>query len=174
MKDTNVLYLAGKGDGNVRYYENVDGEPYVFKLSEYRSTDPAKGMCFLPKRGLDIAHCETARALKLTGSGKVEQLRFTVPRKSEAFQGDIYPPTFAGKAACTSEQWFDGMDAEPVKMSLDPAAGGATVAAAAPAAASSGMKTRSQLQKELDEATGYIDTLVKAMEAAGVAVPDKA
>ena len=168
-----MVYLAGKGDGNVRYYENVDEPPFIVKLSEYRSTAPAKGMCFLPKRGLDIASCETARALKLEGSGKVEQLRFTVPRKSEAFQEDIFPPTVAGKSACTAEQWFDGVDAEPVKMSLDPAAGGATMATTTIKAAPTGMKTRSQLQKELTEATTYIDTLIKAMEAAGVAVPDK-
>jgi coronin-1B/1C/6 len=174
-EDTSVVYLAGKGDGNVRYYEHIDEQPFIFKLSEYRSTDPAKGMCFLPKRGLDIAHCETARALKLCGSGKVEQLRFTVPRKSEAFQEDIYPPTFAGKPACTAEQWFDGLDMEPIKISLDPSAGGLNIAAAASGVVKSpsSMKTRSQLQKELDQSASYIATLIKAMEAAGLAVPDK-
>lgn len=36
--DTDILYAAGKGDGNIRYYECVDEKPYVFPLSEYRST----------------------------------------------------------------------------------------------------------------------------------------
>jgi len=29
--DTNVLYLAGKGDGNVRYYEFIDNDPWAFR-----------------------------------------------------------------------------------------------------------------------------------------------
>ena len=120
-------------------------------------------------------HCETARALKLCGSGKVDQLRFTVPRKSEAFQEDIYPPTFAGKPACTAEQWFDGVDMEPIKMSLDPSNGGVNIAVAASGvvASPSSMKTRSQLQKELDESAKYIAALIKAMEAAGLDIPTK-
>ena len=49
--DTRVLYLAGKGDGNIRYYENIAEKPWAFALSEYRSTQAAKGTCFVPKRG---------------------------------------------------------------------------------------------------------------------------
>lgn len=112
--------MTGKGDGNIRYWECVDEKPYAFPLSEYRSTVACKGMCFLPKRGLDVMkvnadippscvdcltsstdQCETARALKLTGN-TVEPLRFIVPRKSDAFQEDLYPPTFAGVASQTA------------------------------------------------------------------------
>ena len=39
-EDTSVLYLAGKGDGNVRYYEILPEKPFLFKLSEYSSTTP--------------------------------------------------------------------------------------------------------------------------------------
>ena len=83
--DTNILYAAGKGDGNVRYYECVDEKPFCFPLSEYRSTEACKGMTFLPKRACDVMKCETAIALKLTGS-TVQPLKFVVPRKSDAFQ----------------------------------------------------------------------------------------
>ncbi len=34
--DSNLLYLAGKGDGNIRYYEVVDDAPFIFPISEYR------------------------------------------------------------------------------------------------------------------------------------------
>jgi coronin-1B/1C/6 len=41
--DTNMLYLCGKGDGNVRFYESTNQEPYLFGLSEFRSTTSCKG-----------------------------------------------------------------------------------------------------------------------------------
>jgi coronin-1B/1C/6 len=83
--DTCILYLAGKGDGNIRYYEMSGEDPYFFPLSDYRTNVSAKGMAIIPKRGLNIMGCETARLLKLT-TNSVEPLSFYVPRKSEAFQ----------------------------------------------------------------------------------------
>jgi len=56
--DTNMLYLCGKGDGNVRYYEYVDSDPWMFGLSEFRSTTSCKGMCMVPKRANDVMSCE--------------------------------------------------------------------------------------------------------------------
>ena len=35
--DTHMIYIAGKGDGNVRYYELLNEEPYVFYLSQVRN-----------------------------------------------------------------------------------------------------------------------------------------
>jgi coronin-1B/1C/6 len=90
--DTSVLYLAGKGDGNIRYYEVTNGDAFCYPLSEYRSNVSAKGMAFVAKRGLNVAGNETARLLKLT-STSVEPLSFMVPRKSKGFQEDLYPDT---------------------------------------------------------------------------------
>uniref|UniRef100_A0A3Q2ZXZ8 Coronin n=1 Tax=Kryptolebias marmoratus TaxID=37003 RepID=A0A3Q2ZXZ8_KRYMA len=42
--DTHMLYLAGKGDGNIRYYEISSEKPYIHFLTEYRSHLPQKGM----------------------------------------------------------------------------------------------------------------------------------
>jgi coronin-1B/1C/6 len=39
----------------------------------------------VPKRGLDVMKCETARLLKLTTTA-VEPLSFIVPRKGDFFQ----------------------------------------------------------------------------------------
>mmetsp|Transcript_2364 Transcript_2364/g.3399 ORF Transcript_2364/g.3399 Transcript_2364/m.3399 type:complete len:469 (+) Transcript_2364:77-1483(+) len=120
-EDTQILYLAGKGDGNIRYYEFVDENPWCFPISEYRSMTPAKGMAMVPKRGLNISKCETARLLKLT-SNSVEPLSFVVPRKADSFQDDIYPPTFAGVPSLTADEWLSGIDKEPVTMDLSPGA----------------------------------------------------
>ena len=70
--DTNMIWLAGKGDGNIRYYEYVDHDPWTFPLSEFRSTTSCKGMCIIPKRANNIMKCETARILKLTPNDGVQ------------------------------------------------------------------------------------------------------
>jgi len=117
--DTNMLFLAGKGDGNIRYYEIVDEAPYFYYLSEYKSATPQRGMAFYPKRAMNVSECEIARALKLTPN-KVEPISFRVPRKSELFHDDLFPDTYAGEPALDAETWLSGTDAEPKTMSLAP------------------------------------------------------
>ena len=65
-------------DGNIRYYEYESDS--LFALSEHKSSDPQRGMCFLPRRALEVAECEIARAYKVTASA-VEPIGFIVPRK---------------------------------------------------------------------------------------------
>jgi len=171
-EDTNILYLAGKGDGNIRYYEVIDENPHIFKLSEYRTNVPAKGVAFVPKRGLKHMKCETMRILKLT-SNAIEPLSFTVPRKSEAFQEDLFPPTFAGLPAMSSAEWLDGLDKECPKMSLNPADNGSIAVASEEIQSDVKPKTRSQLQKELNEMIEYNELLIKVITDAGITVPEK-
>lgn len=38
--DTNMVYLAGKGDGNIRYYEVVDEAPWLHFLNQFLSGNP--------------------------------------------------------------------------------------------------------------------------------------
>lgn len=119
--DTNVIYLCGKGDGNIRTCEFEDKAPYFHKLNDgFRSTTPLKGVCFVPKRGLDIMKCETARLLKVTNESGVQPLSFHVPRKSDAFQSDIFPPTASASPAQTAEEWMKGGSKGPELISLNP------------------------------------------------------
>uniref|UniRef100_A0A8C9W9Y5 Coronin n=1 Tax=Scleropages formosus TaxID=113540 RepID=A0A8C9W9Y5_SCLFO len=109
--DTHMLYLAGKGDGNIRYYEISPEKPYVQFLMEYRSTFPQKGMGLMPKRGLDVHTCEVFRFYRLvTTKSLIEPLSMIVPRRSESYQEDIYPMTAGCEAAMTADEWFTGMD----------------------------------------------------------------
>jgi len=117
--DTSVLFLAGKGDGNIRYYEVVDEAPYIHYLTEFKASSSQRGMCFVPKRIVDVGICEIARMLKV-GVKTVEPISFTVPRKSDIFQDDIYPDCFSGEAALTSEEWSKGKDAQPRTQSMAP------------------------------------------------------
>lgn len=58
-----ILFFAGKGDGNVRYYEYENEE--LYPLSEYKSSEPQRGMTFLPARSVNVQDCEIARAFKV-------------------------------------------------------------------------------------------------------------
>ncbi|KAJ0033677.1 hypothetical protein NQD34_000784 [Periophthalmus magnuspinnatus] len=119
--DTHMLYLAGKGDGNIRYYEISSEKPYLHYLTEHRSTVPQKGMGVMPKRGLDVSSCEVFRFYRLvTIKSLIEPLSMIVPRRSESYQEDIYPMTASNKPAVTAEEWLSGIDKDPVLMSLKP------------------------------------------------------
>ncbi|KAI2662881.1 Coronin-1B [Labeo rohita] len=78
--DTNMVYLCGKGDCTIRYFEVTDESPYVHFLSLYSSKEPQRGAGFLSKRGVDVNKCEIARFYKLH-ERKVEPISMTVPRK---------------------------------------------------------------------------------------------
>ncbi|KAG7443881.1 DUF1900-domain-containing protein [Guyanagaster necrorhizus] len=103
--DNNILFLAGKGDGNIRYYEYESSSLYA--LSEYKSSEPQRGMCFLPRRALNIGECEIARAYKVHASS-IEPIAFIVPRKADSFQSDIYPPAPAKEPSVTASEYFSG------------------------------------------------------------------
>jgi len=117
--DTNMLYLAGKGDGNVRYYEVVDEAPYVHFLSEFKSATPQRGMGWTPKLSMDLGSCEIARLLKITATA-CEPISFTVPRKGDIFQDDLYPPTFSGEPSLTLDKWVGGANGTPKTTSMSP------------------------------------------------------
>lgn len=118
-QDTTTLFLAGKGDGNIRYYEITNEGEFIYYLDEYKSSDPLKGLCFVPKRALDILDCEIVRIMKVC-KDFVQPISFKVPRKSDLFQDDIFPDTYAGIPSLTSEQWFSGENAEPQLVNLEP------------------------------------------------------
>ncbi|XP_061524903.1 coronin-2A-like isoform X4 [Phycodurus eques] len=143
--DTDMLYLAGKGDGNIRYYELSSEKPYISFLTEFRSPLPHKGLAVMPKRGLDVNICEIFRFYRLIAvKGLVEPLSMIVPRKkvdlthelsckcrkhqmfcllrqSATFHEDLYPMTAGNRAAMTAQEWLTGINrAGPVLMSLHP------------------------------------------------------
>lgn len=114
---TQCLYLAGKGDGNIRYFE-YEHDKFEY-LSEYKSSDPQRGVAFVPKRGVNMHENEVTRAYKTVNDTYIEPISFIVPRRAETFQEDIYPPTVGLKAAMSSAEWFDGAQGLPPKISLE-------------------------------------------------------
>lgn len=121
-EDNSVLFLAGKGDGNVRYYEIVDEEPFVFYMNEYKSKDPQSGMAMLPKSSCEVMKCEIARLVKLTPQGGIVPIRFEVPRAdAQFFQEDLFPDTFdLSTPSLGSSEWFSGSNGGPKFKSMKP------------------------------------------------------
>jgi len=98
--DTSVLFLPGKGDATLRYYEIMEKdetEAYCFPLSEFRDSESSKGGCFLPKSACDVSKCEITIFYRLMRDW-ISPVSFTVPRKSETFQADLFPDTYQGPA----------------------------------------------------------------------------
>jgi coronin-7 len=118
--DTNMCFLAGKGDRNVQFIELSDKEPFIIEGLKY-SGEQTKGACLVPKRVLDVMQGEVNRVLQLCDSSIVP-ITWQVPRKSyRDYHADIYPETNGLDASCGPSTWWQGHDDLPVsKMSLDP------------------------------------------------------
>ncbi|KAK0561686.1 Coronin-like protein crn1 [Tilletia horrida] len=122
--DNNIVFLAGKGDGNIRYFELESDE--LHSLSEYKSNEPQRGLCFVPRRCVNAEENEIARAYKVTGN-QVQPISFLVPRRAESFQADIFPPAPSIEPALSSSDFFAGKTSGPNLISLEDGAGlGAT------------------------------------------------
>ncbi|XP_025197809.1 coronin-2B-like isoform X1 [Melanaphis sacchari] len=117
--DTRMVYLAGKGDGNIRYYEIVDESPYIHFLNQFISGCPQKGFGMMLKRGCNVSRCEIMRFYKLHTTRNVcEPISMIVPRKSDQYQHDLYPDTAAPVPALSAQEWFNGINKPPVLMSM--------------------------------------------------------
>jgi len=147
--DNSILYLAGKGEGNINYYELVNDEKIAYSLSSYRNTEPQKGGGWLPKRACQVKKCEVARFYKLTGNSVVP-ISFIVPRKAgaEVFQEDIYPNAYAGRPSLQAEDWLKGENRPPVTMTMNPALRGDDVNTPSESNGFTKKKTYAELEQE--------------------------
>lgn len=103
-------------DGNIRYFE-LENDKFEY-LSEYKSSDPQRGVAFMPKRGMNVHQNEVVRIYKSVNDTYIEPISFIVPRRSEQFQDDIYPPTVGLKPAMSASEWQAGKEAIPPKISM--------------------------------------------------------
>ncbi|XP_020715431.1 coronin-7 isoform X2 [Ceratitis capitata] len=118
--DTNMLFLAGKGDTTINYLEVSDKDPYLTEGLRHTG-EQTKGACLVPKRALKVMEGEVNRVLQLT-SNMVIPIMYQVPRKTyRDFHSDLYPETTGYKTELTASEWFSGANLPVPKMSLDPA-----------------------------------------------------
>lgn len=117
--DTQMVYVAGKGDGSIRYYEITQHPPFCYYINQFMTGYPQRGLGIMPKRGLDTHLNEVFRVYKLHATKPaVEPISFIVPRKSQVFQDDLYPDTAAPTPALTAEEWISGKNRSPILMSM--------------------------------------------------------
>lgn len=147
--DTNMLFLAGKGDTTIAYMEVTDKDPYLIEGLRHNGNDnilylkhkiefkknvhsiigpidmltgeQTKGACLVPKRALRVMEGEVNRIMQLT-SNSVIPIMYQVPRKTyRDFHSDLYPDTNGYRTDLTVTQWLKGVNTPVPKMSLDPA-----------------------------------------------------
>jgi WD40 repeat protein len=120
-EDSDILFMAGKGDGSIRFYEILPGEEpkqICNHLGQFSSNNPTAAACSLPRRSCDVSSTEILRIYKVS-KGTIVPLKFQVPRKSELFADDIYPPARGDEPNITKEAWFAGENATPKLVSLE-------------------------------------------------------
>ncbi|KAK2950825.1 putative Actin-binding protein [Blattamonas nauphoetae] len=106
---TQILFLASKGESNIKYYELVGDAPFCHYISTFGEGTPVRGITALPKVYVNTRTCEIMKFYKLTSKQSIEPVSFTVPRRSEMFQDDIYPDTHdTTRPAMTASEWNSG------------------------------------------------------------------
>jgi len=158
--DTSVLFLPGKGDATLRYFEILekdDAESYCYSLAEFRDSESSKGGCFLPKSACDVQKCEIAIFYRLMRDW-VSPVSFTVPRKSDSFQADLFPDTYWGPSHEAKEfSNLVGKDHKAtVKRSMKPSAEAPSVSYRAPSAPS---RTKADVERDLESARARVKQL---------------
>jgi len=73
----------------------------------------------MPKRGLDVMACEVMRGVRVTAK-TVEYVSFKVPRKAGTFQADLYPPARTGEPAMKFDEYWSGVDKDPIRVEVKP------------------------------------------------------
>lgn len=59
------------------------------------------------------------KAFKTVNDLYVEPISFTVPRRAETFQADIFPPAIGAKPAVSADEWLQGKTGIPHKLDLE-------------------------------------------------------
>ena len=118
--DSKLLYIAGKGESDIGFYQYSPESPnLVDKLLSYKGKEPQKGFSMLPKRCVDVMSCEIGKGVKLTAK-TVEYISFKVPRKAGGFQADLFPPCKSTEPAMKFEEYWTGVDKEPIRQEMKP------------------------------------------------------
>ncbi|XP_032522862.1 coronin-7 isoform X3 [Danaus plexippus] len=117
--DTNMLFLAGKGDTTILYMELSDREPYLIEGLRH-SGEQTRGACLVPKRALRVMEGEVNRVLQLAGSAVIPVM-YQVPRKSyRDYHADLYPDTTGCVTYLSAPMWLQGSDYPVPNISLRP------------------------------------------------------
>lgn len=176
--DTEMVYLAAKGDSVIRYYELVNEDPYFHYITTFQSAAAQRGLSPIPKRSCDPNITEVMRFYKLHGSktGYIEPISFSVPRKSDLYQDDIYPDAISDVPALDAAEWLEGKDAVPNRVDMKTFFKGKTKSAGSGGLKKGGLKglkAKKEAKKEgkKDEPAAAVPAPVKAAYSAPAKEP---
>jgi len=132
--DLSLLYITGKGDAKISMLEMTNDGEYGYSVGiGYADNTAHKGFTMVPKIAMNTPKCEIARGLRLLGDMMIP-VSIIVPRKTDLFQPDIYPDTYAYKSSGSAKDYFGGANPARLTQSMDPKkSGNALKAAASPA-----------------------------------------
>ncbi|XP_056010098.1 coronin-7-like isoform X2 [Ostrea edulis] len=117
--DTSMLFLSGKGDSNIRYYELSEKDSSLTENNVSR-TEQVKGIGMVPKRALNVMEGEVNRLLLLSKQAIIP-VPYIVPRKNYVeFHDDIFPDTPSDEPGLTASEWFSGANGQRKLVSLNP------------------------------------------------------
>ena len=115
--DTSMMFLAGRGDTHIQLVEITSSDPYIVPGLRY-SGEQTKGACLVPKRGLNVMKGEVNRLLQVADTSIVP-VTWQVPRKTyHDFHSDLFPDTAGPVAALGPQDWLQGTNLAPDKISL--------------------------------------------------------
>lgn len=118
--DTNMLFLAARGDSTIRVMEVVDDAPFYYDMPPVFDKLPQRGVCMLPKRACHVMGAEVAKLYRALNNSVIP-IGFRVPRKHYMeFWEELYPETAGPDPALTAAQYLSGENKEPIKVSLRP------------------------------------------------------
>lgn len=122
--DTNMIIIAGKGDGYASLFEFNESNKNMTLSSTHSLGQQTFGMGRAPKRILNVMEGEVERFFQLSKNA-ITPLPYIIPRKSyREFHADLFPDTvYSGQASMNSAAWFSGENKEVIKLSLDPKIG---------------------------------------------------
>ncbi|KAJ1360984.1 hypothetical protein KIN20_020126 [Parelaphostrongylus tenuis] len=119
--DLSILYVSGKGDSTFRLYELINNSPYVVYLTECHQPTPHTCICAVSKRALNLIGAEVMRVYRIQPQSLlVQPISFVVPRRTDHFHAELYPPTRGPTPAASLAEWRAGLDAMPVELQLRP------------------------------------------------------
>ena len=128
--DTNLLFLAARGDSTIRVMEVVDDAPFYYDMPPIFDKLPQRGVCMLPKRACHVMGAEVAKLYRALNNSVIP-IGVRVPRKHYMdFWEELYPETAGPEPALTAAEYLAGENKEPNKVSLRPSANPDAAAAA--------------------------------------------
>jgi len=116
-EDTNLIYLYGRGESNIKIYEFLENQdPCCRLLLKINTESIQQGIAFDSKKYLDIRKVEVNKAW-VVSKDSVKSISFTIPRtKTEFFQDDIFCPTRDFEhSSMTIDAWKSGQST-PLEM----------------------------------------------------------